>query len=349
MSKCDLSFRLDNQDARFAIGDVVKGTLEVRVDAKCRCDALTITRVWRTHGRGNRARGGEEVLTVFEGEWRAGEDLEYPFEFKIPPGPVTYHGHYLNIDHYLEARADIPWALDPKAETEFLVELGKDPKAYRSSDDAAAEGMSEEARAQLLAKGKQMTGICLPIFGLLFAIPGLIVMGVGITGVAGGSMEGVVAIPFGGIFVAVGLGIAFMGIRSALAEKKLGPVIAGCSPAEAPPGEKLSFNLEFTPRGRGRVNRITVTLIGKESVVSGSGTNRSTHTHKLHEEVVELDGGCELFPGSPIELSGTAALPADAAFSFQATDNAITWSADFHIDVASWPDWTMAVPLRVLP
>ncbi len=349
MSKCDLSFRLDEADARFLIGDVVKGTLEVRVDAKCRCDALTVTRLWRTHGRGNTARGGEEVQTLFTGEWRAGESLEYPFEFTIPPGPITYHGHYLNIDHYLEARADIPWAFDPKAETELLVELGDDPKAYRSSGDVGGGSMSPEEQAALLAKGKRLMGICLPIFGAVFAIPGLIAIAVSAWQVSNGNMESVIGLVVGTIFAMAGLGIAFMGVRSALAERKLGPVIAGCTPTQGVPGENLSFNLEFTPQGRGRVSRITVTVSGKESVVSGSGTNRTTHTHKLHEEVVELDGGCDLFPGSPVELSGVATLPKDAAYSFQAPNNTIAWTVSFHIDVASWPDWTSSVPLLVLP
>ena len=44
-----------------------------------------------------------------------------------------------------------------------------------------------------------------------------------------------------------------------------------------------------------------------------------------------------------------AAIPDDAPYSFQARDNSIAWNVDFHIDVASWPDWTTGVLLQILP
>ncbi|MCP4500914.1 MAG: hypothetical protein GY822_13215 [Deltaproteobacteria bacterium] len=37
-------------------------------------------------------------------------------------GPLTYRGELLNVDWFLKARADIPWALDPKAELVFVVQ-----------------------------------------------------------------------------------------------------------------------------------------------------------------------------------------------------------------------------------
>ena len=35
--------------------------------------------------------------------------------------PLTYRGEYLNVDHYVDVRIDIPWRLDPTGSKEFLV------------------------------------------------------------------------------------------------------------------------------------------------------------------------------------------------------------------------------------
>ena len=60
-------------------------------------------------------------MNVHEGELLEGRQYEFPFEFEAATKPWTYRGHHLNIDHYVEARVDIAWAIDPKFETEFIV------------------------------------------------------------------------------------------------------------------------------------------------------------------------------------------------------------------------------------
>src|SRR4051812_37999520 len=116
MSTCELRIDLDRPDPVYSPGEPIRGRVEVRAEADCRCRRLTLTREWRTHGRGNRAAGGRLELGLFEGAWRPGEVAVYPFELDAPSGPFTYHGHYLNVDWYLRARADVPSAPDPVAE-----------------------------------------------------------------------------------------------------------------------------------------------------------------------------------------------------------------------------------------
>ena len=57
MSRCELVIALDRPDDVFLPGEPVSGRVEVRVDGPCATRGLTLTREWRTHGRGNRARG----------------------------------------------------------------------------------------------------------------------------------------------------------------------------------------------------------------------------------------------------------------------------------------------------
>ena len=115
MAKCELSITLDEPDRRFHAGDLISGTLKVRVDQDVQCNGLEVGTSWRTHGRGNVDSATIDSQTVFSGDWRAGQLLEYPFKVKAAGWPPTYRGHHINVDHYVDARAKIPWAFDPKA------------------------------------------------------------------------------------------------------------------------------------------------------------------------------------------------------------------------------------------
>ena len=108
MSKCDLRIELDG-GRTYHPGDTVRGEVVVEVNARCECESLTLTREWRTHGRGNRDTGGEESTVIYRGTWYPGETHRYPFETTLPAdGPLSYRGHYRNVDWYLSARADVP-------------------------------------------------------------------------------------------------------------------------------------------------------------------------------------------------------------------------------------------------
>jgi len=339
MSKCELTIVVDDDRMEFQIGDTVTGYLQVRVDSNCRCDGLTLTQEWSTHGKGNRASGGEQVLRLYRGEWQAGEAHSYPFEFTIPEGPVTYHGHYLNVDHYLRAVADIPWAFDPKAERELLVR----PSDMASSADDKPKIFGAPVEAAAVA----VPPIYIGMFGCMFMLPGLAFAAGGIYNVVGGDSGGIVMALFGSVFALVGGGVLFMGLRNSLAERKLGPVMPSVTPPVAPPGTKLALGLDFNPRSEARLNEITATLKGYESVTSGSGTNTTTHVHTLHEEKIVLRGNGRLFAREAQELAGSVTLPADAAPSFEASDNHLIWKVDFHIDIAAWPDWTASTTIQV--
>ena len=121
MSKCDISIELDDPQGAYYLGDTVTGTVKILVNKDVNCSALKITGLWKTHGRGNTDRGKYGEHTAFEGIMKAGEVKTIPFNILVEGVPLTYRGEYLNIDHYVDVRIDIPWSLDPKASEEFLV------------------------------------------------------------------------------------------------------------------------------------------------------------------------------------------------------------------------------------
>lgn len=341
MSKCDLRVLLDGDRRDFAAGDRITGAVEVVVNAACECKALTVTMHWRTHGRGNRTRGGEQTQVVHSGPLAAGEALLFEFGFDAPPGPFTYHGTLLNVDWYLEARADIPWALDPKAEVDFVLR----------PSPAAPAATVETARLGSPALTGTAAG-CLAAFGSVFLLAGL---GAGLLslgsclGWAKVSGDAWVGCIIGPVFTLVGGAIVAAGVSRMLARSKLGPVDLQVEPDPLAPGQRTRVRVVFTPRAFLRLERATAKLVGRERVVSGSGTNRRTHTHGLHEEVVELCGARELAAGEPVVLEGDLAVPPGAPPSFSARDNELGWLVATHLAIAGWPDWDQERQLTVLP
>ena len=104
----------------------------VQAAQECTCQAVTLSRQWRTHGRGNRAKGSPRTMTLATKETLPpGIPRRYPFEFKAPGGPATYHGHYLNLDWYVRATAEVQsvwgalFARDPRQEAEILLQPAK--------------------------------------------------------------------------------------------------------------------------------------------------------------------------------------------------------------------------------
>lgn len=101
---------------------MVRGYVAVRADREVECRKLEASLRWRTRGKGQPVRGEVESLTLFEGTWQAGENRRYDFEMTLPAGPFTYDGHHLEVAWEVRAEADIPWALDPEAEEEIVLE-----------------------------------------------------------------------------------------------------------------------------------------------------------------------------------------------------------------------------------
>src|SRR5690554_6767376 len=176
MAKCAINIELESSSARYTPGQVIRGVVTVAVDSDVKCNGLSVDLVWRTHGRGNRCSQIATGLILFEGQWTAGQEISYPFELTLPNGPMSYHGHYLNVDWYVLARADIPWAIDPKAEQEILLEPGAqfEPMTYIGVVDGA-DDISDKRQANNGVPSKFVI-----LFSLPFMFAGLGVLAFGL-------------------------------------------------------------------------------------------------------------------------------------------------------------------------
>ncbi len=335
MTKCDLEIVLDDPERVYRPGDKVRGQVLVVVNDECRCDELTLRSHWRTHGRGNRTGGKGVRIDLHQGLWIPGEEHAYPFEIEVPPGPFTYHGHLINVDWYLEARADIPWALDPKCEIEFFLELGEGGE-FDSADE------KEQLYVDLMGNKLGLTTL-MDAFRSRW-LPGLMLSALVLIGTISillgqvGKMVGILlwAVP-------VGIGVVFIVfhlLRNRLARRKLGNVEFSIDPARLRASEGFRAQVRFEPQQLLRLKGIELCLLGREVVVVGLGTRRRILTHTLYEEKIELlEGEGSLFPGRQVEYEKNVQVPAGAAPSFCLTDNRVEWWVQLKVDIPGWPDY----------
>lgn len=326
MSKCDIS--INTNRTNYLLGDTVKGQVTVEVNKECKCDGLVLKKYWRTHGKGNRSSGGREALNLFQGVWQPGI-YTYSFSFELNDGPFSYHGHYINVDWYLSAQADIPWAIDPADEVEFILEKGTEELPDNLSGYEMHHVDDKVSSIQDFGVFKY--------FPLLFVIAGVAII----------YYEQ--SYLFGGIFSIVGAVVFYKVIQSSIAEKKLGNVECSIDENNVNAGENISFTIAFTPNTDITINAASVKLIGKEVAVSGSGTKKTTHTHTLYANETAILSRGTFTKGMPVRDKCRFDIPLDAAPSFNASDNCISWTLDIEIDIPRWPDWENSLPVNVRP
>jgi hypothetical protein len=326
MAKCDLSIELDDPDRVYAGGEKITGTVHVDVDADVTCKGLDVQTNWRTHGRGNVAKGTSESATLYEGQWIAGQHESYRFELEVPAWPPSYHGNYINVDHYVDVRAKIPWAFDPKASQDYVMRPRTAPDARDLSSKATA-----------------VSGC----FG--YAILAIVL--IGFSGALLAIAAGLLANPLVGMVVAaivlplIGLGVG----KVFLPRWLLGNVEADLLTPSVAPGETIRVTLAMQPKRNATINAITAELVGEEVCISGSGSNRTTHRNAFFHDKQTLQTGTTLQAGARKEFEFEVQLPDDVPYSFDLDDNDLNWKVDLRVDIPRWPDWTKSLKLEVLP
>ncbi len=333
MSRCDIQITFNKGERIFTVGEEVSGVVNITANKPTVCQAVYIVWQWRTHGRGNVAKGATNEITeyVSGNELDEGKEYSFPFSFPAPNGPLTYRGHYLNVDWYLSARVDARGPFDPKKEEEFLLlpAVGKEVSlgsAYSTSSAPKTMG----------GCGLILSSIFLA-FGLFWVFMTLI-MGT----------------PFyftlaGAPFVGIGVFLVYRSLRNSLALNKLGNIEVLLDEKHFVPGEVLNCQVIFTPKTALDLEHIVCKLQGKEQVIRGSGTDKTTHTHKLYEHQETKLEHTRFTAGEKVEAKIALTIPEDAAYTFMAVDNKLFWEVEITIDVKGWPNWVKTYPITIQP
>lgn len=364
MARLDLTIHLDDPSATYHPGDPVGGSLRCVAHKDSTVKDLSVELLWRTHGKGNRDEGGRTGLSVFAGELRAGDERSWRFTLTAPDGPPSYAGRIVNLGWLVRAQADVPWAFDPKCEVDVVVHgsggggnASGDSGGLKTARQAMAQamaGVGAADRPKRSAIGCAIFAVIVAVLGVFVVIPllgallSLVV--VGAAGLSRGDWGEALVLLVPLLVGAAVAAIAFKLLRPLLASRKIGPVTVTLPGGDhARGGQSLAVEVQTVPRSAGRLKGATVELIGEEVAVSGSGTNRTTHRHRLHTEQMELAAARDFHPGLPMQLRGQVQLPGGAAPSLSTGNNRVHWRLEVHLDIERWPDWTGSQELVVAP
>ncbi len=324
MSKCDLRIEFDRADRTYSGGGTVTGRVFIRVNESVTSKGITLTHHWRTHGRGNVTSGPKEKIELEAARsYSPGEEYEFPFSLETATHPVTYRGTMINVDHYVSIEVDVPWSFNPKAEEEYILVAGDPPEHFVGSRKEVIAPKLPTGSSSII--GKVILAI---IFGVL-----LVAVSV-----------------FAFFLLPIILLIAgYFWFRKKALASRLGEVQLSIPHVIVAPGEPWSARVQFQPRKQFRINSIGLTLLGKEAATSGSGTNSTTHTHKILEQTFVGRANDMLTAGESVFEEFMFDFPDTNAFSLELSDNKIQWTATIRIDIPAFPDWSRTQALQVVP
>ena len=314
MAACNLKIQLDEPKKIRTGGEQVTGSVIVRCEKDTNCKGLVVESRWSTHGQGNVDSGTVDETIAFQGNWQAGQEYKYPFKLKAGDWPPTYYGTFVNVSHSIDARAKLAWASDPKASVEFPVVVATSPVDVQPSR-------------------KQVTSGCGWIGFIIFL-----------------AIAAVFAVAFWWLVPILGF-VAFFAwfFKSFLPRQLTGSIETKLEPRRLKPGDLVRGQLSFTPKWSVNINQITLGFSGVEKCVSGSGSNRKTHSHLLSQHIQQLASAQRLPAGQKQSFDFELKVPTPAAPSMKMVDNEILWSVVLRIDIPMWPDWTETFPLIVEP
>lgn len=314
-----LLIELHRDDRTYRSGEPVRGEVVIYTDHGGSCGGVYLMRYWRTRGRGEMDRGDRRVLPIHEGPLDGPGPYRVPFEFEAPGGPFTYHGALLNVDHYLEARVEVPGLFDPGRPEKYTLVPGSEVDPPHPELLKVTGAKSSGARGCRI-----MIGALLMLFGFF-------------------------TLPFGVILLIPGLFLAFPALTRAVAGSRIGEVSSTTRQMIIRPGRALRVQTRLNPKKARTINAATAVLRGREIVISGEGNERQVHEHELHTREVSLSGPRELAAGRPATLDAEFEIPDGAAYTFASEHNEVTWEVTVSVDIPTWPDWHQEHKVVVWP
>lgn len=336
MSKCELRVELEAAGPVVA-GTEVAGVLHAHVSEPVRCNGLTVQLRWFTHGAGNRASATVDPIRLFAGQWQVGRHA-YPFRLSVPNRPLTTRGELVNLDWEVMARADVPWAFDPKASADFVVERG--PPAPAAPLPAGA--------ARMLKAGAALSVVLPLVFGLMMTGVGGVFAAVGVSVVLSGQVLGALFALVGLAVLGGGVAVLLRGLRKAALARRFETRMLSLVASSLLPGGETEATVTLAARKPVDVEAVEVVLLRRESATSGSGTDQSTEHHDEEAQRETVADRLYLKAGDAFEERVTLRVPAEAAPSLTVSSNQVAWVAVLEVTVQGQGTLTREVPLQVL-
>ena len=322
MSRCDLTIEIDDAGTGFRAGHPIRGHVSVTVDADTRIRSLRAQVVMRTTGPNGTDESVGGVVKLFSGDLAAGESKRFAFELEAPDWPAAYFGYSFQIEHAIEAYAEIPWAADPTATVPIRLipdAVGWQPPVHTKD---ATVGV-------WLAKA---SGLLVP---LLFTFRFL------------GTKLLMVIVPT--ILVVLGLGTWLL-LRW-FPERRVGRSEFELSPQRLHPGDWLTGHLTLRPRRRLRPERVLVRLTATEICRTSKNKDEGAEQTELYARTLLAfpDRTLDLAGDQPRRLDFRTRIPPLAAYSLKLPQHELVWSVDAEIVISGPIRWQRQIRIFVAP
>lgn len=380
MARCELTIELDNNRSTFRPGEAVSGQVVVSTDEAVRCDGLVVELAWATVGGALGSRGTPQELVLFQGELSPVSAQRFPFTFRMPAGLPSYHGHNVELRWFLEARADIPWAIDPVAQA--VVDLEPDPELdpdwwalfeherfapvflHRAREEDTDSDSEEEADGFTTSRKFGIVDIgCLGLATLFVVLAGWSLLNTMLAlfdGVTSWAEEWSGMAFEVGLF-AVSLLVAAWFIRSRIASWRLGKLRLEIEPRLLRPGQTVAIRVHGTPARDLELEGATCHLQATErseaekeaherlSQIDNKKRRTRTLHHLIHNEQVEIFPAQTLRAKLPFQLQGDLKIPTDVPSTFATKSARLDWKVKLTLRVKGWPSWEAQRTIVVHP
>jgi hypothetical protein len=356
MSKYILQVLFNRPDRTYRFNEEITGKVVLETQSELKCKQIWIDYGWRTHGQGNRDKGDQKKLTLLSEmtQFHSGGHREFPFTIKAPNGPVTYHGHAINVDWYITGHTDIPFAKDVKKEQDFLLLACESPSEI-------ILGNISLSKAELPAPPKTIPQF--PLFqpniesGILthrvkdkmhriiaftlYIIIGLI------------AILFIHSLPW---YVIALLSIAYLlmffgfpRILTAIASTKFDIHDLRVEPSVLYVGSLVTCHLAFQPKSSLYLDNIDVKLRADETAISNAGTQTVRNTYRAYEKTYTKSFHEKLLAGRYINLDCALPILLGAPATFESTNNSVKWFVGVKLKIGRWLSWEKTFPITVLP
>ena len=307
MSRMQLHVFFDEPEENYRCGDTITGRIKITALEDTRINKLNVTPMWRTHGRGNIAKGKLDSFNLFTGTWHKGETYEYFFSFETPLTPHTCVGELVNVDWFLHIHPDVPFELDHKPEQKFTLK----PALESPLELSAKSGCSKAG----------------PFITILFLLPffgvGLFFMFLAGGMILEGETAGIFIFLFAFIFACVPSVMFFKIGKQFLADYIFGGVTLTLEPNKSRPGETVHLQVGCKPKTTLSALTIQASIQAQEHATSGSGTDVSHFNHTIFEEDLPKIFSGELKAQTPFSHTFDISLPDITPTTLHLRDNAV--------------------------
>lgn len=325
----------DKPDRSFQPGDTVAGEVSISVAPTNRDMNLEVRTGWRTSGSGTTDRGSSVDLISEDGlKIGFGEHCAFRFSFDCPDDVLTFHGERVHIAWYVTARLKFTEGREITIDEEFLVGPGTvephEALAPMPYPPALPASLDIDTIRRILTN--------LPGVGLWLTVPVL----VAIIGLVPGVIIGAaLTVPLAAMW--------HYSERYRLFGYLLGPVEVLTTGTVVSPGDTFTASLNYKPLHGFVTNGLRSRLLGEEVAENVEGAKILTRRSSFHDESAAAPIQLDVKPGSLMSHEVAVLIPSTTAWTFETEHNRVEWSVVITLDIQYFPDWTLRIPLTIVP